>query len=364
MTHDLEQLIKDWDGQAVLSHFDAPSGTWIFVAIHDLSLGAGCGGCRMKVYPTPAEGLRDAMRLARGMTHKWAAIDFDFGGGKTVLAVPRPLEGEEREGVFRRLGRVLNTLNGSYSTGQDLGTTPEDMQILSEETKWVHTGDEAHGGKVDPGPYTALGVLTCLRTVARMLWGNDDLEGRRILIQGVGGVGLPLVKHLVDAKADVILSDINASRVEAVAQELGARTVPNNAVPDTDCDILSPCAIGGTLNKETIARLRCRAVAGSANNQLEEDADADRLHERGILYAPDYVVNAGGAIAFGMMARGMGGEEAIRDRIWAIGTSLEEILFEAGERNQSPLKAAARKVEEVLARHGSPHAAVSAGDAS
>lgn len=350
MATDIETLIKEWDGQAVVTHYDAPTGTWIFVAIHDLTLGMGCGGCRMKVYPTPADGLRDAMRLARGMTHKWAAVDMDFGGGKTVLAVPRVLEGEERAGLFRRLGYVLNTLNGSYGTGQDLGTTPEDFAVLAETTQWVFQGDASRNFNVDPGPYTALGVFVSLEVVARHL-GNESLNGVSILIEGVGGVGRPLAKMVTEAGGRVILADINREKAEALAAELGAEVVDTASVPDTECDILAPCAIGATLNERSIPRLKCKAVAGSANNQLEFDADAERLLERNILYAPDYVVNAGGAIAFGMMSQGRTAEEDIQDKIRNIATSLEFIFRESSERGESPLHSALRKVEDVLAKN-------------
>ncbi len=351
MTHTIEDLIKGWDGQAVVTHYDRETGTWIFIAIHDLTLGMGCGGCRMKVYPTPADGLRDALRLARGMTHKWAAVDMDFGGGKTVLAVPHLLQGKEREGLFRRLGHVLNTLNGAYGTGQDLGTTPEDFTILAEETKWVFVGDASRDFNVDPGPYTALGVFACLQTVAGRLFGNGNLASRSVLIQGVGGVGRPLAKMLRDADATVILTDIDEQKAQAIAQEVGATVVPNDSAPDTECDLFAPCAVGATLNKDTIGRLVCKAVAGSANNQLETAEDADRLHERGILYAPDYVVNAGGAIAFGMMHRGQTAEEDIKSRIVGIARSLGEILEYGEQHEESPVYAANRKVQQVLEQH-------------
>lgn len=358
MTQTIEDLVKIWDGQAVVTHYDKETGTWIFIAIHDLTLGMGCGGCRMKVYPSPADGLRDALRLARGMTAKWAAVDMDFGGGKTVLAVPHLLEGAEREGLFRRLGHVLNALNGSYGTGQDLGTTPEDFTILAEETKWVFVGDASRDFNVDPGPYTALGVFACIKTVGKKLFGTDDLTGRSVLIQGVGGVGRPLAKMLRDVNATVILSDIDEDKVRAIAQEVGATVVSNGAAPDTECDIFAPCAVGATLNQDTIPRLTCKAVAGSANNQLETAEDADRLHERGIIYAPDYVVNAGGAIAFGMMHRGQTAEDDIQNRIVGIAQSLEEILDYGEQHAESPVYAANRKVQQVLEQHKQASASV------
>ena len=358
MTQSFEDLIKIWDGQAVVTHYDQETGTWIFIAIHDLTLGMGCGGCRMKVYPTPTDGLRDALRLAKGMTHKWAAVDMDFGGGKTVLAVPRLLEGAEREGLFRRLGKVLNSLNGSYGTGQDLGTTPEDFTILAQETKWVFVGDASRDFNVDPGPYTALGVYACIKTVAQHLFGSDDLNGRSVLIQGVGGVGRPLASMLRDANATVILSDVDEQKAKAIAEEVGATVVPNDQAPDAECDIFAPCAIGATLNSETIPRLNCKAVVGSANNQLETAEDADRLHERGILYAPDYVVNAGGAIAFGMMHRGQTAEEDIQNRIVGVARSLADILEYSEQNEESPVYAANRKVEQVMSQHRQTSASV------
>ena len=349
MTERFRQLIAEWDGMAVVTRFDRPTGTWVFIALHDPTLGMAVGGCRMKVYSSPEDGLLDALRLARGMTHKWAAIDFDFGGGKSVLAVPRRLEGDERTGLLRRFGRLLNALNGAFGTGVDLGTTPEDMAVVKEVSRWVLTGDEWHGGHVDPGPFTALGVESCMRTTLKRLQGSAEVTGRAIVIQGVGGVGEPLARALAANGARLFLADIDQERGRALAQELGAEWLEGDAVAETPCDILAPCAIGGTINQQAIPRLRCRAIAGSANNQLGEDADADRLHRRGILYAPDYVVNAGGAMAFGLMQRGGSSDAEIRARIVGIGDSLDTILAEAAQRDESPLHAAFRKVERVLA---------------
>ncbi len=344
MTDDLVKLIRDWDGQAVVMHHDKPTGTWFFIALHDPTLGILAGGCRMKVYPTPADGLRDAMRLARGMTHKWAAIDHHFGGGKSVIALSHPIEGVEREGVLRRFGRMLRTLNGAYATGVDLGTSPEDMAIVREEGLYVFGGQ----GHEDPGPYTALGVFACMKTTARHAFGTDDLTDRSVLIQGVGDVGVPLARMLHEAGATLILSDLRPERAESVASELGATTVDAKDVPDTECEILAPCAVGATLNKDTIPQLKCRAVAGSANNQLEEDADAQRLHERDILYSPDYIVNAGGAMAFSLFHEGRLSDEEVEDRVAKIADSLDAILTEAKRAGESPLNAARKRVEQKL----------------
>lgn len=346
----MQSLIAEWSGEAVVTAFDAPTETWIFIALHNTSLGPAMGGCRMMVYPSPRDGLRDAMRLAEGMTYKWAAIDFELGGGKSVLAVPRPLAGPERERVLRRLGRLIESLRGAYATGPDLGTTPSDMALLRQETRYVH-GVGANGrSTIDPGPFTALGVVVGMQAALRHVLGSDDLRGRAVLIQGVGDVGRPLARQLRAAGAEVLLSDVNARAAEQLAAELGGSVVRSDAVYTTPCDVYAPCAVGATLNRDTIEQLRCRIVAGSANNQLADPDDADRLRQRGILYAPDYVINAGGATALPLLGRGDHTEEQIRQRIRGFDRALTEIFTEADARGESPLHAAARRVERVLAR--------------
>jgi len=344
----MRELIEGWDGEAVVTRYDRDSGTWFMIALHDSTLGMPVGGCRMRTYPSPEDGLLDAMRLAEGMTYKWASNDVPFGGGKSVLAIEKPLNGAEREGVLRRFGRLLHSLNGSYAAGVDLGTMPADMEILAEESRHV-LGVLPSGQAVDPGPYTALGVLAGIKVVLARLFGSGDPSGRSVLIQGLGDVGLPLARLLHEAGAELLVSDIDAARVEAFAQELSARVVASGDVVRTACDVFAPCAIGAVLNAETVGQLECRAVAGSANNQLATDADADALHDRGILYAPDYVVNAGGAIAFGLMYRGIDDAEVIQTRILGIAESLREILGQAEESGESPERAARRKAERVLA---------------
>ncbi|MEQ9400257.1 MAG: Glu/Leu/Phe/Val dehydrogenase dimerization domain-containing protein [Longimicrobiales bacterium] len=347
------ELLEAWDGRAVVVRYDVPTGTWIFVALHDDTLGRPVGGCRMKVYPRPEEGLRDALRLAEGMTHKWAAIDLPYGGGKSVLAIPRPLEGAARRGLLRRFGGLLRTLRGAYGTGEDLGTTPQDIRTIARVAPDAVVGlpPEGSDGPIDPGPYTALGVFAGVKAAVRHRFGSDDLSSRTVLIQGVGDVGEPLARLVTGAGARVLLSDIDQDKAFALAVEVGATTVitPED-VYETDCDVYAPCAVGATLNAGTIPRLRCGVVAGSANNQLETPEDAGRLLERGILYAPDYVINAGGAMAFGLIALGAEQGEALEARVEGIGASLAEIFEEAGEAGDSPLAAARRRVDRVLER--------------
>jgi leucine dehydrogenase len=344
---DLETMIREWDGLATVVRYDALTGTWIFIALHDDTLGRAMGGTRMRVYPTPADGLLDAQRLAEGMTHKWAGAGIELGGGKAVLAVPRPLEDAERAGLLRRYGRLVDSLHGTFSTGQDLGTTPEDMAVIAGETRYVH-GREG-SAVTDPGPYTARGVQAAVRAVVRRAFGSDALAGRTVLVQGVGDVGGPLARGLAAAGARVLVSDADPERARAFADELGAETVAPEAVYDTPCDVFAPCAIGAVLNRETIPRLACRAVCGSANNQLERPEDADLLHQRGILYAPDYIANSGGAIAFALMARKAPAEE-IERRIEEIGAVLDQDFAEAAREGRSPLSIARRRVERMLGR--------------
>lgn len=350
---DLQELISAWDGQAVVVRRDPPTGAWIFIALHDSTLGRPTGGTRMKPYPSPAAALRDAMRLAEGMTHKWAAVGVPFGGGKAVIAPPGPLAGDERRALLRRYGRLIATLNGSFSTGEDLGTTPEDMAEINRETRWVMAagaGDD--GAPADPGPFTARGVFHGMAAAVRHVFGGG-LAGRTVLIQGVGDVGAPLARLLRGAGARLLLADLDPARAEALAAELGGApectAVPAAEVYDTECDVFAPCAVGAVLNEKTIPRLRCRVVAGSANNQLALREDAARLHERGILYAPDYLINGGGALAFGLLELGVTDVRELYARVEALGDSLSEVFAEAAERDESPLAATHRRVERALA---------------
>ncbi len=344
----MQGLISRWHGEAVVVRYDHPTETWMFIAIHDTTLGPAMGGCRMRMYASPTDGLRDAMRLAEGMTQKWAVIGFEKGGGKSVLAVQHPLQGEEREGVFLRFARLVESLRGIYACGVDLGTTPADMAVMARETSFVHGVDRGGGKTIDPGPFTALGVFVGMRAAVRQVFGDGELAGRTVLVQGAGDVGVPLARSVADAGARVLLSDIDEQRAQRIADELGGEVVPPDRVYTTPCDIYAPCAVGATLNQETIPVLACRIVAGSANIQLAEPADADRLHERGILYAPDFVINAGGATALPLLDAGTNTAEQVRERIRGFENAMSEIFADAAERNESPLHAVANRVERVL----------------
>lgn len=348
MTENIVDLIRSWEGIGVITRYDSPTDTWIFICLHDDSLGACTGGTRMKVYPSPAEGLRDAMRLATGMTAKWAGIGMAAGGGKAVLAIPRVFEGAERQGLLARYGALVETLGGSFHTGEDLGTTTEDMRLIGETTHFVHGFDPDTDEKINPSPYTARGVLAAIKAALAHTFSSPDPAGRSILIQGTGNVGRDLAQLLARADATLVLSDIDTDRADTLARELGAKAVAPDKVYTTACDVYAPCAVGATLTQETIPLLTCRIVAGSANNQLEGSPDAKRLAERDILYVPDFIANSGGAMAFGLLSQGAKPGETLFEQIDSIGERVTDVLREAAERHESPLAAAERRVQETL----------------
>lgn len=341
-------LLEGWDGLGVVVRRDPPTDAWVFVALHDDALGRPVGGCRMKVYARPEDGLRDALRLARGMTWKWAAMGLGFGGGKAVLSLTRPLDPQERDGLLLRFGDLLESLEGAYGTGEDLGTTPDDMRRIATRTRHVVGLPPGDDGPSDPGPYTALGVLSGIRAALAHRHGDDSLEGRTVLIQGLGDVGAPLAHGIAEAGGRVLLADVDGARADALARELDAPLVAPDDVYDTPCDVYAPCALGATLNDSTVPRLRCAIVAGSANNQLERPDHAAALHERGILYAPDYVVNGGGAMAFGLLYLGEETVDGLEARVSGIGTMLSQLFREARERDESPVEAARRRAARTL----------------
>lgn len=350
MNYDLQALMERWDGLSVVCRYDHPTQTWVFICMHDNTLGPCTGGTRMKVYPKPGEGLLDGMRLAEGMTNKWAAIDVAAGGGKAVLAVERPLEGEERRGLLLRYGKLIQSLGGGFRTGEDMGTSTEDMQVIAEAADYVHGFHPEDGSKIDPSPFTARAVFAGIRSAVAQVLKGEGLRGRTVLIQGVGSVGANLGLFLKEAGAELLVSDIDEPRCQRVADQLEAKLVPNSEVYAAPCDVYAPCAVGATLNPETVPQLQCRIVAGSANNQLAAPGDATRLMERGIVYVPDYIINAGGALAFSLLDQGIGDTEVLLEKMDVIGESVTEILQEAASKNESPVVAAQRRVDRTLAK--------------
>jgi leucine dehydrogenase len=347
MAADLTGVIEAWDGEQVVTRFDEPSGAWMFVCIHSRRLGPAAGGTRMKVYGGPAEALRDATRLASGMTAKFAVSDLPFGGGKAVLAVPRVPVGEERRALLRRYADVVCSLGGNYLTGCDMNIGPADLDVIHEVCP--HTFGHSTGSG-EPGPFTARGVFHGLRASVAHADGSPSLDGKTVLVQGVGSVGARLAALLAEHGAEVLVTDVDAARADRVAEPLGARAVDAARALATACDVYAPCATGGTLSAETIPELRCRIVAGAANNQLGEAADAERLRAHGILYAPDFVINAGGIFHnVGREALGWGDAD-VEQALRGIGDTLAEIFGRAEAEGTSTGEAADALVAARLSR--------------
>lgn len=300
----------------------------------------------MKPYPDVQEALGDALRLAASMTLKFAVANFPRGGGKAVIALPPDFDPRTRPDLLRRYGVLIQQLGGLYHTGPDVGTSPTDMDIIAETgAPHVLCRTPEKGGAGDSGTATALGVLSGMKAVCEHLFGDESLVDKRVVVQGGGNVGEPLIDLLREVGAEVLFSDVDQATIRHLRDELKLPFVPAERVYDTPCDIFAPCALGGILNRETIPRLKCLAVAGAANNQLAEPADADRLRERHILYAPDYVINIGGAMAItGIEAMGWSRAEAV-DRVRSVRQTLRRI-FEVATAEGITTEATARRIAE------------------
>lgn len=293
MVGPLSLMVSGGFEQVAFGH-DAASGLRSIVAIHSTVLGPGLGGTRFWPFPDEGAALVDVCRLAKGMTYKHAAAGLDQGGGKAVIiGDPAELRSDE---LILAYARFIDGLGGRYVTAEDVGTTQADMDLIRTVTPHVTGVSESLGGSGDPSPATALGVLWAMRAVATRLWGDRSLARRHVAISGVGKVGAALADHLHAAGVRLTIADVRPAAAEAVAARTGATVVPVAEIHRVPCDLYAPCALGATLNETTIPQLECAAVAGCANNQLATDDDAVRIDRSGVLYAPDYVVNAGGVI--------------------------------------------------------------------
>lgn len=328
-------------------HFgeDKASGLKAIVAIHSTALGPSLGGTRFYPYPDEDTALVDVLRLSKGMTYKAAAAGLAQGGGKAVI-IGNPAE-LASDDLFRAYGQFIDGLAGRYITAEDVGTTVANMEVVATQTSYVSGLPVESGGSGDPSPATARGVVASIRAVANHLWGTDNLAGRRVAIKGVGKVGIALVEMLAARGVELIVADVNAEATDTASREFGAKVVAVDEIHRIDCDIFSPCALGADLNEATIGQLACAAVIGSANNQLAVDSDADRIAARGILYAPDFVVNAGGIIN---IAAEVGGYDIERsdqmvDKIYE---NLTEVLTAAVELGISTEQAAEHVAESRI----------------
>jgi len=288
-----EKLAEFRYEQLVFCH-DKATGLRAIIAVHDTTLGPALGGCRMYPYASEDDAIVDVLRLARGMTYKAAASGLNLGGGKSVIiGDPRT---DKSEALFRSFGRYIETLGGRYIVAEDVGTSTEDANFIRVETEHVVGVDVTRGGSGDPSPFTALGVLQGMRACVEEVFGTTSLEGRTVAVQGVGHVGYHLCRLLHEAGARLIVTDVEAAAIGRVVQKFGAKAVEPDEILAIPCDVYAPCALGATVDDASVPKLRCRIIAGSANNVLLEARHGEALTERGILYAPDYVINAGGLI--------------------------------------------------------------------
>ena len=319
--------------ERVVHGVDPESGLNAFIAVHDTTLGAGLGGIRLWPYKDEEAALTDVLRLAKAMTSKAAVAETGQGGGKAVI-IGDP-DTVKSESLFRAMGKLIESLGGSYVAAEDMNITVADLETVAHETGHVSGLAKERGSSGDPSPNTAYGCYLGIRTCLGEVFGSPDLRGRKVVIQGVGAVGGALARLCLEDGAVVVASDLNREKLEALAEDLviGVLVQPEDALTEP-CDVLSPCGRGGILNQDSIPRLRCRIVAGAANNQLREESDGARLQDAGVLYAPDYVVNAGGIINIaGEFAPGGYREEAVRERTQSIPRALREIFRISRERD-------------------------------
>jgi leucine dehydrogenase len=337
------------DGHESVMHvIDEPTGLRAIIAIHSTVLGPALGGTRFYPYPDEQAALTDVLRLSEGMTMKAAAAGLDLGGGKAVILGDPDLI--STDALLEAYGRAVDRLCGAYVTAEDVGTTVEMMAVVARRTRHVKGLPLDMGGSGDPSPATARGVHMSMRAVADHLWGDPSLRDRTVAVQGVGKVGAPLAARVAGEGARVVIADIETEVVQTLAAEIDAEIVDPDRILEVECDILAPCAMGAVLSTQSIPVLNCRAVVGSANNQLAEDADANRLATRGILYAPDYVVNAGGIVNIAVeVENGFYSADAAGERVDRIADRLSEILDVASRSGVTPLAAAEKLAGERIA---------------
>ena len=328
--------------EKVLFGRDPVSGYHGIIAIHSTTLGPAVGGTRFWNYATEEEALTDALRLSRGMTYKTALAGLPFGGGKSIIIGDNKTS--NREALFRAHGRFVEMLRGRYITAEDVGTSPADMEIVRLETRHV-AGLSGLSG--DPSPYTARGVFRAMQAATKFLWGTDDLSGVTVAVQGCGHVGYHLAKMLHAAGAKLVVTDVDDRSVSRVVDEFAAETVQPSDVFSVQADIFAPCALGGVVNDETIPELKAQIIAGAANNQLLDERHGDMLRERNILYAPDYVANAGGVLNGCVELLGWNAELALR-KVDEIYDTMLTIFAAAKAQCIAPNQAADRLVEQRL----------------
>jgi len=341
---------REFDGHELVTFgHDARTGLRAIIAIHSTRLGPAAGGCRMWPYATTAEAVADVLRLSRGMSYKNAMAGLPLGGGKAVII------GDSRKAktaeLFEAFGRLVDSLGGRYITAEDVGTTTTDMSNVARATRYV-AGLGAAPGQAggDPGPKTALGVHLGIKAAVKFRLGRSDLKGVKVAIQGLGGVGQHLCGLLAAEGAELFVADVQTSAVQRAHEQFKAHPVPVEEVLALDVDVLSPCALGAVLNSKSTPRLRARIVAGAANNQLAQDGDGAALQAAGILYAPDYIINAGGIISVSREYQGGVSEAQVIADIQAIPARLTEIFERARRENRPTNQVADQMARERLGK--------------
>jgi leucine dehydrogenase len=321
---------------------DKESGLKAIIAIHNTNLGPGAGGIRMWNYANFDDALYDVLRLSKGMSYKNAIAGLACGGGKSVIIGDSKMPFEEKEAMFRAFARFLQSLSGCYYAAEDVGTSVEVIRVMMDETDYVFGLPDGTG---DPSPFTALGVFQGIKAAVKYKLGRDDLKAIKVAVQGVGHVGYYLCEHLHEAGAELFVSDINQDALDKTAADFGATIVEPEAIYGLDVDVYAPCALGATINDKTIPQLKAPIVAGAANNQLKEAHHGDILHEKGILYAPDYVINVGGMINASGDITGNYSREAATEKTMSLYNTLIEI-FEESNRSDTPTYIISDKLAE------------------
>jgi leucine dehydrogenase len=334
-----EVIHKHGEHEQVVFCQNKDIGLKAIIAIHNTALGPALGGTRMWDYKTDEDALVDVLRLSKGMTYKAAAAGLNLGGGKAVIIGDSKTR--KSEALFRAFGQFVNSLNGRYITAEDVGTSEKDMEFIAMETPWVTGAASSLGGSGDPSPFTATGALIGIKASAKWKFGTDSLKGLRVAVQGLGHVGYHLVRQLSEEGAKVIVADIDKEKVKEVTDEFRASSVAPEEIHSQDVEIFAPCAMGAVLNDKTIPQLKCKVVAGAANNQLAEARHGDMLKELKILYAPDYVINAGGLINVCIELEGYSKERSL-DRLNRIADNLQAVYKISEDEHVSTDKAAER----------------------
>ena len=336
-----EQL-SAYDHEQILFCRNDDVGLRAIIAVHNTTLGPALGGCRLYDYASEADAVRDVLRLSRGMTYKAAVAGLDLGGGKSVIIGDPAMKSEA---MMRAFGRHVQSLGGRYITAEDMNTSVEDMDNIRRETKWV-TG--SGGGSGDPSPVTAWGVYHGIRACLEVIYGSPDVTGRTVAIQGVGNVGYYLAKYLHEGGASLLYADISQKRLSRVVEEFGGTVLEGDEFYRANCDVLAPCAIGGIVNTRTIPMIKAPIIAGGANNVFDDETrDGEALSERGITYAPDYVINAGGLINVCAELKSQSREKAMGDAA-AIFNTVKRIINKAKSEGTTTIRAANKVAEERI----------------